>query len=85
MRSMQMGRANPVVTIANHIEKTKAKRIENLREYIELLKENPPTERTTYEKIMYEKNSLDMQQTTFVELPPSYVLITNLNLKYTLH
>src|SRR5699024_11729372 len=32
-------RANPVFYSKNHIEKTKAKRIENLREYIELLKD----------------------------------------------
>ena len=74
---------NPVFYSKNHIEKTKAKRIENLREYIELLKENPPAERTTYEKIMYEKEFIGHATTTFPELPPSYVLITNLNLKYT--
>ena len=76
-------RANPVFYSKNHIEKTKAKRIENLREYIELLKENPPAERTTYEKIMYEKEFIGHATTTFPELPPSYVLITDLNLKYT--
>lgn len=74
---------NPVFYDKNHIEKTKAKRIENLREYIELLKENPPAERTTYEKIMYEKEFIGHATTTFPELPPSYVLITDLNLKYT--
>ena len=74
---------NPVFYSKNHIEKTKAKRIENLREYIELLKENPPAERTTYEKIMYEKEFIGHATTTFPELPPSYVLITDLNLKYT--
>lgn len=74
---------NPVFYNKNHIEKTKAKRIENLREYIELLKENPPAERTTYEKIMYEREFIGHATTTFPELPPSYVLITDLNLKYT--
>lgn len=74
---------NPVFYSKNHIDKTKAKRIENLRGYVELLEENPPAERTTYEKIMYEKEFIGHATTTFPELPPSYVLITNLNLKYT--
>ena len=76
-------KANPVFYSKNHIDKTKAKRIENLRGYVELLKENPPAERTTYEKIMYEKEFIGHATTTFPELPPSYVLITDLNLKYT--
>ena len=76
-------KANPVFYSKNHIEKTKAKRIESLKEYVELLKENPPIERTTYEKIMYEKEFIGHATTTFPELPPSYVLITDLNLKYT--
>lgn len=76
-------KANPIFYSKNHIDKTKAKRIENLRGYVELLEENPPAERTTYEKIMYEKEFIGHATTTFLELPPSYVLITDLNLKYT--
>ena len=76
-------KANPVFYSKNHIDKTKAKRIENLRGYVKLLEENPPAERTTYEKIMYEKEFIGHATTTFPELPPSYVLITDLNLKYT--
>lgn len=73
----------PLFYNKNHIEATKEKRLNNLREYYNALKNNPPAKITTYERIMYEKEYVGHATTVFPELPKSYVLITDLNLKYT--
>lgn len=77
------GRKHPLLYSKNHIDKTKEKRRQNLSEYIELLEKNPPAERTVYERIQYEREYIGRSTLTFPEVSNAYVLVTDLNLRYT--
>lgn len=77
------GRKYPLLYSKNHIDKTKEKRRQNLIEYIELLEANPPAERTVYERIQYEREFIGRSTLTFPEVSNAYVLVTDLNLRYT--
>lgn len=77
------GRKYPLLYSKDHIDKTKEKRKANVREYAELLEAKPPAERTVYERIQYEKEYIGRSTLTFPEVSNAYVLVTDLNLRYT--
>lgn len=77
------GRKYPLLYSKSHIDKTKTKRRANLLEYIEMLEKNPPVDRTVFEKIKYEKEYVGHSTLTYPEYSNQYVLVTDLNLRYT--
>lgn len=77
------GRKYPLLYSKDHIDKTKEKRKSNIREYAEMLEAKPPAQRTVYERIQYEKEYIGRSTLTFPEVSNAYVLVTDLNLRYT--
>ena len=73
----------PMKYSAGHKEKTKAKRVENIRSYIEALKEHPLPERSVYEQILFEIDNLGYANTTYPQVSNAYALVLDMNLKYT--
>lgn len=76
-------RKYPLKYSPTYVDNTKIKRVANLKEYIEKLKENPPAERTVYEKIKYEIEYVGYALTKFEDVPKSYAVVIDMNLKYT--
>lgn len=64
-------------------EKTKMVRLENAYDYEQALRENPPEKTTLYEQIAFEKENLGYAVSTWDNVDGRYVLVTDMNLKYT--
>lgn len=67
----------------NHKDNTKEKRLENINEYKQLLEQKKIPNKSVYEKIKYEIDYIGYAITRFPEVPSSYVVVTNINSKYT--
>ena len=64
-------------------EETKLQRLQNIREYAEAVKLNPPTKPSVYNQIMFEKDNLGYSTTTYPNLPDNMVIVMDINTKYT--
>lgn len=76
-------RKNPLKYSKGHIQKTKDKRIANIKEYSELLEKNPPVKKSVYEQIEFEIDNLGYANTTFPEVSNAYAMVLEVNSKYT--
>lgn len=64
-------------------EETRLQRLQNIREYAEAVKLNPPTKPSVYNQIMFEKDHLGYSTTTYPNLPDNMVIVMDINTKYT--
>lgn len=77
------GRKYPLLYSKSHKDNTKEKRLANIREYATEVEANPPKDKSVYEQIMFEIDSLGYANTTFPEVSNAYVMVLEMNLKYT--
>lgn len=76
-------RKHPLKYTKTLVEKSKLARIENLKEYIQKLEEKPPAKRSIYEKIQFEIEYMGYAVTRFDNIPNSYALVMDINMKAT--
>lgn len=76
-------RKKPLKYSRTHIDKTKEKRIENIKEYYQAVLDNPPAKESMYQQILFEKDSLGYSVTTFPSLPDSVFIVMDINKKFT--
>lgn len=76
-------KAHKPVYSPKHVEKTKVKRVENVREYSKDLEKKGMAKTTIYDRIKFEIEYMGYAVTKFPEVSPNYVLVIDMNLKYT--
>lgn len=64
-------------------ENTKLKRLNNLYDYYEVVKLNPPKKIELYEQISFEKENLGYAHSTYPTVADNIVLVMDINTKYT--
>lgn len=62
---------------------TKEVRLQNLREYEQAVRANPPRKIELYEQIAFEKENLGYAESTFPTMDGKYAIVLNVNKKYT--
>jgi DNA polymerase III subunit alpha len=62
---------------------TKEQRLQNLREYEEAVRANPPRKIELYEQIAFEKENLGYAESTFPTMDGKFAIVLSVNKKYT--
>lgn len=64
-------------------DNTKEVRLQNIREYEEAVRANPPRKIELYEQIAFEKDNLGYAVSTYPQMPNSVALVIDVNKRYT--
>lgn len=73
----------PLKYDSGHNEKTIMQRLENLHDYEQAVRANPPRKIELYEQIAFEKENLGYAFSTWDNVDGSYALVLDINKKYT--